>query len=105
MERKAIQNRIPNLCIVCLGFKGGKHDCPVIKCARCGAMHNVLLCPVDEEDRAFVLNENLGQSEWTENEEALGNPEMCYMVKKVQPKEHSEKEKNQITGVKMHSSN
>ena len=63
-------------------------------------MHNVLLCPADEEDRAFVLNENLGQSEWTENEEALGNSEMCYMVKKVQPKEHSEKEKTQITGIK-----
>ena len=72
----------------------------IIKCARCGAKHNVLLCPAEEEDRAFVLNENLGQSEWTENEEALGNPEMCYMVKKVQPKEHSEKERIQITGVK-----
>ena len=95
-ERKAIIN----LCILCLGFKNGKHDCPVTKCARCGAMHNVLLCPTDEEDRAFILNENLGQSEWTENEEALVKPEMCYMIKKVQLKEHSKKEKNQITGVK-----
>ena len=62
-------------------------------------MHNVFLCPTDEEDRAFILNENLGQSEWTENEEALANTEMCYMIKKVQLKEHSEMEKNQITGV------
>ena len=63
-------------------------------------MHNVLLCPTDEADRAFILNENLEQSEWTENDEALANPEMCYMIKKIQPKEHSEMEKNQITGVK-----
>ena len=85
---------------MCLGFKSGKHDCPVTKCPRCGAMHNVLLCPTDEADRAFILNENLEQSEWTENDEALANPEMCYMIKKIQPKEHSEMEKNQITGVK-----
>ena len=79
-ERKAIQSKIPNLCILCLGPKGGKHDCPVTKCPRCGAMHNVLLCPAEEEDIAFVLNEN---NEWTENDEALGNPEMCYLIRKI----------------------
>ena len=99
-ERKAIQTKIPNLCILCLGPKGGKHDCPVIKCLRCGAMHNVLLCPADEADRAFTLNENLVQSEWTENYEALGNPEMCYMIKKIQPKEQGEMGKTQMTGIK-----
>jgi len=96
-ERKAIQSKIPNVCILCLGPKGGKHDCPVTKCPRCGAMHNVLLCPAEEEDRAFVLNEN---NEWTENDKALGNPEMCYLIRKVQPKEHNEVGKTQITGIK-----
>ena len=60
-------------------------------------MHNVLLCPAEEEDRAFVLNEN---NEWTENDEALGNPEMCYLIRKIQPKEHNEMGKTQITGIK-----
>ena len=70
-ERKAIQNKILNLRILRLGFKSGKHDCPVTKCPRCGAMHNVLLCPTDEADRAFTLIENMVQSEWTENDEGL----------------------------------
>ena len=99
-ERKAIQKKMMTLCILCLGFKSGKHDCPVTRCPRCGAAHNVLLCPTEETERAFILNENIDQSEWTENDEALTNPEMCYMIKKTQPLEHKEVGGNQMTGVK-----
>ena len=71
-----------SLCILCLGYKSGKHDCPVTKCPRCGASHNILLCPTEESERAFTLNENTEENEWTENDEALLNPDKCYMIKK-----------------------
>ena len=70
------------------------------RCPRCGTAHNVLLCPTEETERAFILNENIDQSEWTENNEALTNPEMCYVIKKTQPQEHKEVRRNQMAGVK-----
>ena len=36
-ERKAIQQKLLNLCILCLGWKNAQHICPVKKCPRCGA--------------------------------------------------------------------
>ena len=33
-ERKAIQKKMLSLCILCLGYKSGKHDCPVTNCPR-----------------------------------------------------------------------
>ena len=31
-ERKAIQSKLHNVCILCLGWKTAKHDCPVRSC-------------------------------------------------------------------------
>ena len=99
-ERKAIQKKMLNLCILCLGYKSGKHDCPVTKCPRCGAGHNILLCPTEESDRAFTLNENTEENEWTENDEALANPDKCYMIKKTKTLEHKDVGRNPMEEVK-----
>ena len=93
-ERKAIQKKMLSLCILCLGYKSGKHDCPVTKCPRCGAGHNILLCPTEESERAFTLNENTEENEWTENDEALANPDKCYMIKKTKTLEHKDVKNN-----------
>ena len=89
-ERKAIQKKMLSLCILCLGYKSGKHDCPVTKCPKCGAAHNILLCPTEESERVFTLNENMDESEWTENDEALSNPDKCYMIKRAKTLERKE---------------
>ena len=56
-ERKAIQKKLLNLCILCLGWKNTQHICPVKKCPRCGAIHNALVCPSEDPERAFVISE------------------------------------------------
>ena len=42
----------------------------------------------------------MDQSEWTENDEALTNPDKCYMIKRAKPLEHKEVGRNQMEGVK-----
>ena len=81
-ERKGIQKKLLNICILCLGWKNGNNNCPVTKCPRCGAGHNILMFPTQATERAFVLNENGGEEEWTENDESLSNPDKCYLTKK-----------------------
>ena len=56
-------------------------------CPRCGAGHNVLLCPKEDPDRAFITSEKTCDEEWTEDPEALVDLDRCYMVRKHKPPE------------------
>ena len=42
----------------------------------------------------------MDENEWTENDEALSNPDKCYMIKRAKPLEHKEVGRNQMEGVK-----
>ena len=99
-ERKAIQQKLLNLCILCLGWKNAQHICPVKKCPRCGAGHNVLLCPKEDPDRAFVISERACEEEWTEDPESLVDPDRCYMVRKHKAPEVKGDRKIQLEEVK-----
>ena len=70
------------------------------RCPRCGAGHNILLCPTAETERAFVLKENMDNSDWTENEEALANPDKCYLIRRSKDSETKNEKKNPMDGVK-----
>ena len=56
-------------------------------CPRCGAGHNVLLCPKEDPDRAFIISEKICDEEWTEDPEALVDLDRCFMVRKHKPPE------------------
>ena len=86
-EIKAIQTILQNLCILCLGWKGVKHVCPVKSCARCGAMHNVLLCTSDRYglDKTFFCGDIPSHDNLTLDPEALTNPDRCFLVKRSRP--------------------
>ena len=92
-ERKAIQKKLLNLCILCLGWKNAQHICPVKKCPRCGAAHNVLLCPREDPERAC-------EEEWTEDPESLADPDRCYLVGKNKAPEVKGDRKVQLEEVK-----
>ena len=94
-ERKELQKKIINLCILCLGWKSINHKCPVTRCPRCGAGHNILLCPTAETERAFVLKENMDNSDWTENDEALANPDKCCLIRRSKDSETKNEKKTQ----------
>ena len=86
-ERKTIQQKLMNLCIMCVGWKGAQHQCPVKNCPRCDAGHNVLLCPKEDPDRAFITSEKFCDEEWTEDPEALTDMDRFFMVRKHKPPE------------------
>ena len=52
------------------------------KCPRCGAAHNVLVCPSEDPERAFVISKKTCEEEWTEDAESLADPDRCYEVRK-----------------------
>ena len=89
-----------NLCILCLGWKGAQHQCPVKSCPRCGAGHNVLLCTKEDPDRAFITGEIVCDEEWTEDPEALTDMDRCFMVKKHKPPEPKGTQNAQLEEVK-----
>ena len=86
-ERKSIQQKLLNLCIMCLGWKSSQHTCQVKSCPSYGAGHNVLLCPKEDPDRAFVSNEKTCDEECMEDPEALVDLDRCYMARKHKPPE------------------
>ena len=85
---------------MCLGWKGAQHSCPVKNCPRCGAGHNVLLCPKEDPDRAFVTSEKTCDEEWTEDPELLVDLDICYMVRKHKPTEVKGDRKVQLEEVR-----
>ena len=89
-ERKAIQKKLLNLCFFCLGWKNAQHTCPVTKCPRCGAAHNVLMCPSEDPERVLVINEKACKDECTEDAESLANPDRCYVVRKNKAPENKD---------------
>ena len=99
-ERKAIQTKLQNLCILCLERKGAQHQCPVKSCVRCGAGHNVLLCNKEDPDRAFITSEIASDGELTEDPEALTNMDKCFMVKRNKPQEPKGAQSIQLEEVK-----
>merc|ERR1711888_255382 len=42
----------------------------------------------------------MDENEWTENDEALSNPDKCYMIKRVKTLEHKEVGRNPMEVVK-----
>ena len=48
-ERRLIQKKL-HLCILCLCKEHKNEECAVKNCSRCGAKHNVLLCPKEAND-------------------------------------------------------
>ena len=84
-ERRAIQNKLYNVCITCLGWKGSKdHDCPVRSCPRCGSAHNILLCNSEKSlaDKKFKCESYVSDNDLTEDPEALVNEDKCFLTKR-----------------------
>merc|ERR1712215_407835 len=86
-ERRAIQTKLYNVCILCLGWRNPKeHNGPVRSCPRCGSGHNILLCNSDKSlaDKTFKCE----SYDLTEDPEALLNEDKCFPTNRK--KEHSE---------------
>ena len=84
-ERRAIQSKLYNVCIICLGWRGSKdHDCPVSSCTKCGSGHNILLCNSNKDlsDKTFRCEVINSDQDMTEDPEALVNEEKCYLIKR-----------------------
>ena len=68
-EMKAIVTKL-HLCLKCLSPQGKDHKCPVGKCRRCGAAHNILLCTKEPEEKSMVGKELDEPSEEDSEDEA-----------------------------------
>ena len=101
-ERRTIQNKLYNVCITCLGWKGSKdHYCPVRSCPRCGSSHNILLCNSDKAltDKTFRCEGYVSDKDLTEDPEALLNEDKCFLTqRKREPSEirPTEKQMEQV---------
>ena len=84
-ERRAIQTKLYNVCILCLGWRNPKeHDCPVRSCPRCGSGHNILLCNSDKSlaDKTFKCESYVSDNDLTDDPEALVNEDKCFLTKR-----------------------
>ena len=102
-ERRAIQNKLYNVCITCLGWKGSKdHDCPVRSCPRCGSGHNILLCNSDKDlaDKTFRCEGYVSDQDMTEDPEALINEDKCFLTKRNREPSNAKPIENEMEEVK-----
>ena len=98
-ERKALAKKT-HVCITCLSKTGPNHTCPVGPCASCGASHNILLCPKQQEgsEKVMVLNEdNNSDSDsdnYTEDDSHYdqNDSEQVFLVKRLNPKTSTPKD-------------
>ena len=100
-ERKAIQSKLHNICILCLGWKNAKHDCPVRSCPHCGAMHNALLCNSDK-NKNFRCESYLSDEDLTEDPEALIKADKCFLTKRSKSlveKKSSDKQMEEVKAI------